>query len=195
MLFCWWSRPIDRAGRAERTPLDSLAQLYREVDGQFLATFAELDPYECREAEEYWGVWQYANGQPIKWPPGRGLKLFAYIKAFPAAQQLLHAIAQRGIPMVVARLEKWALPGALPSGSVQFVDGPVDMAQACSECDIAILNGTHGSSAAALLAGKPSLQLPLFLEQGLTAERIHAMGAGRLASVHDPKAIFDALDA
>jgi UDP:flavonoid glycosyltransferase YjiC (YdhE family) len=56
------------------------------------------------------------------------------------------------------------------------------MAKAAAECDLAILNGTHGATAQILLVGKPSLHFPLFLEQGLLAENVARLGAGLVAS-------------
>jgi len=56
------------------------------------------------------------------------------------------------------------------------------MAKAAVACDLAILNGTHGATAQILLAGKPSLHFPLFLEQGLLGENVARLGAGLVAA-------------
>jgi len=47
-----------------------------------------------------------------------------------------------------------------------------------SECDLAITNASHGVTAGMLLAGKPLLQLPMFVEQFLIADRVARSGAG-----------------
>ena len=52
------------------------------------------------------------------------------------------------------------------------------MEQAAAECDLGILNGNHATTLAMLLAGKPLLQLPIFLEQELNARATAALGAG-----------------
>ena len=57
-----------------------------------------------------------------------------------------------------------------------------------------VLNGTHGSTAAVLLAGKPVVQLPIYLEQVVLARRTAALGAGRLASRADPRAVAAAVE-
>ena len=72
---------------------------------------------------------------------------------------------------------------------MRMVDQPVDIAAAARECDVAILNGTHASTAAVLLAGKPILQLPLFLEQQLIAQNVERLGAGLTASIKQPEGI------
>ena len=68
------------------------------------------------------------------------------------------------------------------SPTLRFADQPINMAKATAECDLAILNGTHGATAQILLAGKPSLHFPLFLEQGLLADNVARLGAGLVAA-------------
>ena len=50
-----------------------------------------------------------------------------------------------------------------------------------AECDLALLNGEHGVTAEMLLAGKPIVQVPLNLEQEMTADSVARMGAGESA--------------
>jgi UDP:flavonoid glycosyltransferase YjiC (YdhE family) len=47
-----------------------------------------------------------------------------------------------------------------------------------AECDLAVLNGNHATTLTMLLAGKPVLQSPLFVEQGLNARATVELGAG-----------------
>ncbi len=49
--------------------------------------------------------------------------------------------------------------------TIRFENEPPYLGQVSKECDVAILNGTHNTTASLLLAGKPMLQLPEFLEQ------------------------------
>jgi UDP:flavonoid glycosyltransferase YjiC (YdhE family) len=55
------------------------------------------------------------------------------------------------------------------------------------------MNSGHGSVASALLAGRPSLQLPLYQEQGFNARAVRRLGAGVDAPVDDGEAIVAAL--
>jgi UDP:flavonoid glycosyltransferase YjiC (YdhE family) len=66
-------------------------------------------------------------------------------------------------------------PLAQRTETVQSCDSQRD---AEKEWHVRLLNATRGATAAALLAEKPILLLPIFLEQGLTAARIEEMGAG-----------------
>ncbi len=81
------------------------------------------------------------------------------------------------VPELPVEVRQWYM-----SSTVRFADQPVNMATAAVECDLAILNGTHGATAQILLAGKPSLHFPLFLEQGLLADNVARLGAGLVAA-------------
>ena len=63
------------------------------------------------------------------------------------------------------------------------------------DCDAAILNGGHGATAEMLLAGKPILQLPLALEQRLTADAVARLGAGLKVPAGQPESVRPALEA
>lgn len=75
------------------------------------------------------------------------------------------------------------------SATLHFADKPVDTAAAARQCDLAILNGGHFTTGLMLLAGKPSLQIPLTAEQAPTAAAISGMGAGLTAVQGDPAPI------
>jgi UDP:flavonoid glycosyltransferase YjiC (YdhE family) len=57
------------------------------------------------------------------------------------------------------------------------------------ECDLAILNGNHGLTAAMLLAGRPMLQLPIYLEQAHNALGAQRMGMAVSAGIDRPQEI------
>jgi UDP:flavonoid glycosyltransferase YjiC (YdhE family) len=190
---------VDRMNRVLRplgaAPLETVAQLYSEVDEHFLATFAELDHYARRHNGRYWGAWPNGVGQRFQWPDGEGPKIYAYLKSFAALEGLLAALARRRYPTVVyvdniapAVQQRYA------SDRLHFKQQPLDLAQVGQECDLAILNGNHGTTASMLLAGKPTLQLPLALEQIVFTEAVVRLGAGLRGSVSDLTALDRALD-
>jgi UDP:flavonoid glycosyltransferase YjiC (YdhE family) len=174
--------------------LSSFADLYSQTDATLLATFAELDPYADERQPEYLGCWPYAEGMAPEWPRSGGPRAFAYLKPFAGLETLVQSMKERQLSAIVVcgGLTPDAV-ARMQSDCVKIVAQPLDMRRACSECEVAILNATHGSTAAALLAGKPILQLPLFLEQVLTAKRVVKLGAGLAARLNQPQQIVGAL--
>ena len=68
--------------------------------------------------------------------------------------------------------------------------------RAAAECDAAVLHAGQGATAAVLLAGKPILQIPLVLEQRLTADATARLGAAEVVTdrAKDPAAAVQKLD-
>jgi UDP:flavonoid glycosyltransferase YjiC (YdhE family) len=171
-----------------------VAQLYRWLDEDFLMTFRELDAYTRGPNAVYWGIWSAGMGEPPNWPPGRGKRIFAYLKPFPALPQLLAALNGIPNPSLVY------IPGIDPrlreqfrNPTLRFTDSPVEMSQVARECDLAILNGTHATTVAMLLAAKPALHIPIFLEQAINARAAERLGAAICASPADQKQIANGL--
>lgn len=175
-------------------PLEHVAQLYRWLDQDFLMTFRELDPYPRGPDAAYWGIWSAGLGEPPRWPPGRGKKVFAYLKPFPALPQLLAAL--NGLPnpsLVYVPSMDARLREQFRNPTLRIADAPVEMGQVARECDVAILNGTHATTVAMLLAGKPALHIPIFLEQAINARAGERLGAAVCVAPSDTKQTIAAL--
>jgi hypothetical protein len=182
--------------RRDQPAVDRVARLYNPVDESFLLTFPEIDCYPHRRGATYWGKWAVEMGQPPQWPVGNGPKIFGYLKPFPALPQLLGML--QGLPnpiLIYASGVDDALKNQFRSPNLHFADGPINLVKAARECDLAILNGTHGSAAAMLLAGKPTLHIPIFLEQGVTAQAVAKLGAGINVMPNEPAKISAGLQA
>lgn len=158
--------------------IDCLAELFR-VHATVLRTFKELDHYQDRKNTRYWGVWTGISGHQPEWPPGRGKRIFAYLKPSPVLPALLATLKQLGAPTLIygdqippTLIQKFNTP------SIHFASKPQDMEKISMQCDLAILNATHATTARLLLAGKPQLLLPLTLEQDLMARNVENLGAG-----------------
>ena len=106
---------------------------------------------------------------------GAARRIFAYLENFPALTQLLDLLGKTGCPTIV-HIDGVTAQN-LPS-TLRFQAGRLDLPRAAAECDLAILNGTHGSTVLTLLAGKPVMQLPLVMEQELNMPGRRWFGSG-----------------
>jgi hypothetical protein len=184
-LLAGWCQP----------PLARATELYSRLDVTLLNTFAELDHFGSRADATYWGTCPSGIGETVDWPLGSGPKVFGYLKPFAALEALLAGLAERKLPAVIYAPEvNPQLQGRFECETLRFAPRPVDLNAAGQWCDVAILNATHGTTAALLMAGKPSLQIPLFLEQQLTADNVVRMGAGLCVEANRPDRVVEQLD-
>lgn len=183
---------------AERgvTPLASLAALYGEARTVVLTTFAELDHFPNRQNAIYSGPWLPAQTSTAEWPDGKGAKIFAYLMPRPGVEHLLDMLARSGLPALVygPGLTE-AVRAGFTAPTLRYLDGLVDVGTLARESDLGIFHGAHSTTAAFLLAGKPSLQIPLYTEQLMFARRLRAMEAGEIATLDQPERIAAALNA
>lgn len=175
-------------------PLERLARLYHQVDESFLVTFKELDPYRSRNTCEYWGAFPNLGGKGPVWPQGPGRRVYAYVKPFRALPKLLAVLNELRCPtLVYLDSVDPRLQTRFQSATLRFENEPLDLAQVSEHCDLAILNGTHSTTASMLLAGVPTLQVPIFLEQALTSDAVVRIGAGLSAPATAPYRIAEQL--
>ncbi len=164
-----------------RPQLKQMASLFNQVDGIFLATYPELDPYGARSGIRYWGHWNVSTGLDVKWPEGRGAKIFAYLKPFPGLEELLRQFKESDCPTIaVSHQISPELQERYKAPTMLFENRPLNMSAIAAGCDLAIFHAGHGTIASMLLAGKPCLLFPKYIEQSLNAQAVLKLGAGRM---------------
>ena len=185
-------------GVLHATPIERIAQMYA-ADAQILLTLRELDHYLERQADtqvEYWGIGRSGMGEAPQWPALEGKRIYAYLKPFKTLPSLLERLVQLGQPTLIYAPEVEAgLKLRFASRAVQFCASPLDLERTAQECDLAITNATHATALTFLLAGKPQLMLPLYLEQRLVGDNVERLGAGLNAPALHPVGMSSKLDA
>jgi len=193
------NRVLDAANRVLELfgaePLVQISHLYRDCDANFLLTFKEMDPYPSRGDVEYWGIWPTEGGARPTWPDVPGQRVFAYLKPFPALHELLSSVNRLACP-TVAYIDGWpkAHRDRFQSATLRFATERLDLRQVADECDLAIFNGTHHTTVSMLLAGRPILQMPLYLEQIPNGLAVDRLGAGLCAAPDEPGQIAERLN-
>jgi hypothetical protein len=163
-------------------PLTHLAALYHPSDEHLLVTFAELDHYGARPGVNYRGAWSGGFGRQPQWPKVAGKKIYAYLKPFPQLAALLDVLRRAGQPTIVYGSEIPAeLRRQFACESLVFEAEPLDIEAVGRECDLAILNANHGTAVSLLRAGKPSLQIPIYVEQSMLALVLARLGVALAA--------------
>lgn len=160
--------------------LDNVAQLF-DVDENFLMTPEELDHYGNRGAAHYYGaILSLRGGATPAWPAAPGPKLFAYVKPrhkhFPLLLEQLRAAPYAVLMHAPGLPEQRRV--VLESANLRISPEPVDMRYACREAAALICHAGFGTVQDALLAGLPTLLLPMHLEQSLTARNVERLGVG-----------------
>jgi UDP:flavonoid glycosyltransferase YjiC (YdhE family) len=168
--------------------LVSCAELMN-ADATLLLSFKELDHYQDRGEAEYLGVTIPEDyGEAPKWPAGGERKVFAYLYPFKTLPALLGTLNKSNISVIIYAPEvQRALKQKHQTQRLVFADKPQRISEVTQQCDIALTNGTHATTAAVLLAGKPLLTLPQNLERLLVSQRVREMGAGLVAPQLKPE--------
>ncbi len=168
--------------------LVNCAQLL-EADAKLILSFKELDHYQDREETEYLGVTMPEDyGEPPSWPDGGKHKIFAYLYPFKTLPNLLNTLKNSDISAIIYAPEvQRAFREKHRSKRLMFADQPQRITEVTKQCDLALTNGTHATTAAVLLAGKPLLILPTNLERLLVAQRVKQIDAGLVAPQLKPE--------
>ena len=172
-----------------RSPLSSVSALFG-VEEPSMMTFPELDHYaHSRGPATYLGclISSLSGAAPV-WPPGKGPRVFAYLRReVRHAETLLAALGGLGYPSIVVfpdAPDDVLARNRHPNVAISRV--PLETSGLIAGADIAVTYAGHGLTTAFLLAGKPVLLLPGQLEQFTLALRVQEMGAGLIVDPEKP---------
>ena len=176
-------------------PTPYVARLFAEVDDTLLVTFRELDHYIERPGNpRYWGATTHVEGDRPTWECSGAKRVFAYFKPFAKIDVVLQAIADCGHETIVfASGVEDRLRRKYSSARLRFHQRPLDLRVVARECDVGVLNGTHGTTIAMLMAGKPTLHLPMYVEQRMISGLVKRLGAGGGVPMERPELLAPAL--
>jgi hypothetical protein len=162
--------------------LANLAEIYGQVDANFLCTWPVLDQFGERAGQRYLGSFPPPIERKLVWPSFSGQKVFGYLQYFPAIESLLRDLQTAN---VCAVLRVSDLPTAIrqkySSDSIHFLDHLVDLGHVAQEADWVLHHGNHSTMATFLLAGTPQMLIPRHQEQLFSALRMVSAGCAAMA--------------
>lgn len=172
--------------------LDYLYQLF-EVDENFLCTFPELDPYDNRSPDAFWGPrFDITNGVAAHWPENRKKNIFIYtMHSYVFLQRFLMSLGDVDANFLVHCVgmgEEAA--NQYTQKNIRFSLEPVQLQSIANRADLVICHAGHGTVAASLLMGIPLLLLPTHLEQVLMANKLSALKLSGVVNMRDEQPDF-----
>jgi UDP:flavonoid glycosyltransferase YjiC (YdhE family) len=145
--------------------------------------FAARDP---RRQPVYIGpLFSIDRGAAAEWPTGEGPRVFAYMQRGPATAAMLRHLSSIGARVVAS------VPGATMAeqdaagATCSFHDAPVRLDSVLPQADLVLSHGSHGLTAASLLAGVPMVSVPMQMEQATLTQQVRRLGAVELLRTAD----------
>lgn len=161
-------------------PLPNLAELFRNVNEDFLLTLPELDHYGERSDATYWGpINSLGQGVSPRWPAGDGPRVFVYLKGdvkyLAEAARQVSDLEWPTIFYAGERAEELEKEHGAPN--ICFSAEPLDLNTVAGESDVAVCHGGQGTVTAFLLHGKPLVLFPTQAEQRMLGKNVMTLGA------------------
>lgn len=179
-------------GRTQAPDLRHLRELFDKAS-IFLCTFPELDHYPHRTGEAWFGeIVPPSFGSVTPWPAGEGERVYVELDfRHPTLPIVIDALDRLGLTALVQAADMPVRQADALERRRIGVTATTNRASLLATCDLAICQ-THEVAAQALLAGKPLLMAPVFVEQMMTLHRLASQGLGHGM---DPSADAAAVDA
>ena len=166
--------------------LNSLAEIYSQVDDLFLMTLPILDQFGARDSS-YLGIAKPSKYASPLWPSDTGKKVFIYLNVIPSLERLLYCLKLSNINTLVYIKDcPLELKLRYSSPLVKFLDTLVDLSEVAEQVDWAITHGNHSTTMSLVLGGIPQLLLPQQQEHYYLALRLKEVGCAEIAYVDQP---------
>ena len=156
----------------------------------FVATLRELDPYQDQRITP-------ADGPMQPWTPSRQIPepdglFYAYLdSALSASAELVSHLALAGKQGTVhLKNASDEVTQQLTASGLNMIAKPLDLQENLASYSLVIHHGGNGTAMAGLLAGRPQLLIPRFLEQDLTTRCLEPLGVAM--AIRDQAAIAGA---
>lgn len=160
-----------------------------------LLTYPQMDHYGVRGNTRYTGMVTGFSGEPVEWPDETEQRIFAYLKPFPHLHYLLQLIEQSGASMLVhGNAQLAGLVDQLGLKRVRYCPHPVDESTLGRANATMINHAGHDGTIKAIRAGLALWQLPLNIEQSMTARNARQLGVSDWLSVEQLVAYPAALE-
>lgn len=160
-------------------PINGLMDLFHHSNVRnHLLTYPAMDHYGVRSDTPYTGVVTGFSGDQLDWPrAGRG-RVFAYLKPFPHLHHLLRLLDQAGANVQVhGNAEVATVVDQSGLERVKFCARPIDERSIAQAGGVMINHAGHDGTIKAVRAGIALWQLPLNMEQLMTARNAQRLGA------------------
>jgi UDP:flavonoid glycosyltransferase YjiC (YdhE family) len=189
---------INRLCAEHQAPaMQVLGEVFR-AQLSLLATWPEIDhlqprpdrPWfaagDSRRQPTYIGpLFSVDTGAVAAWPQGEGPRVFVYMQRGPSTVAVLRHLGSIGA-RVVASVPGASLAERDAAGpSCSFHDAPVRLDSVLPQVDLVVSHGSHGLTAASLLAGVPMVSVPMQMEQATLTQQVRRLGAAELLRAAD----------
>ena len=188
---------LNGALAALRAPqLGAASDLYR-VDATMVRGVPETDCFAPRPDDDYVSTSTADAGAAVpEWPSATGARVLAYLRPGPWLEPACEALASRSSSAIacVPGLDEKAASKLQRTG-IHVARELCRFSTLIEQSDIVLCHGSHNTTVAAVLAGKPLVLLPTYVEQFLTSARIVAAGAGSVPQKLEADSLASCLDA
>ena len=166
--------------RAGVPAFDCLGEIFSQADRHYLATLPELDHFQGRVGGQYLGIQPAFGKAAPRWPVAGGKRVYCYLQDFPGRANLLKALTDAGLAVLLFTHEPPALLkqqfAKVPN--IRFTSEAVDLRSLQEEAHFVVHHAGHGTAVLCFLYGLPQLSVPIQQEQLLAALQLDRCGVG-----------------